>query len=360
MWGFESASSDVERYRKGYPGKRDDLKANKNLLFYQNKIRSEPDGDLIDTIHKEWYGDYSRLEMHHGYIQWLFPIREHGMNMYAQELQQFEAQGIKGDADARKRVVLSYRLMLDFYGMQLIDEESGKVGRKEKGYEMCYDNLEKSSHNWLRVTRILKCLGELGFEQYKRPFLEHLVREIHQKNLMRCMSSLINYWIPVLKSDADRKLLLEFLKDKTASPTRLANAAKARKEKRRKGDGLHKEIVDTSSNDYGICNDNGVREAGDTRPREKKKKQNSNEPGEIRNPRGSAEGDELKGCDLRKETEETVESSDESTKRQNLKTETLQRRTQRADTRPKKKRQGIQQRTLLSWFKPCNKEEKER
>lgn len=27
-------------------------------------------GDKIDNIHKDWYGDYDRLESHHGYIQW--------------------------------------------------------------------------------------------------------------------------------------------------------------------------------------------------------------------------------------------------------------------------------------------------
>lgn len=28
----------------------------------------------------QWLGDYDKLERYHGYIQWLFPIREHGMN----------------------------------------------------------------------------------------------------------------------------------------------------------------------------------------------------------------------------------------------------------------------------------------
>ena len=47
-------------------------------------------GDYIDNIHEKWKGDYRRLEMHHGYIQWLFPIRESGLNHHAQELQTHE------------------------------------------------------------------------------------------------------------------------------------------------------------------------------------------------------------------------------------------------------------------------------
>lgn len=34
-----------------------------------------PIGDTIDNIHKKWFGAYDLLEEHHGYIQWIFPIR---------------------------------------------------------------------------------------------------------------------------------------------------------------------------------------------------------------------------------------------------------------------------------------------
>ena len=47
-------------------------------------------GDLIEEIHANWKGNYTHLEMHHGYIQWLFPIRERGLNWHAQELQSHE------------------------------------------------------------------------------------------------------------------------------------------------------------------------------------------------------------------------------------------------------------------------------
>lgn len=43
--------------------------------FYRNELASHPDGDYVDTIHSTWWGDCAKLEVHHGYIQWLFPIR---------------------------------------------------------------------------------------------------------------------------------------------------------------------------------------------------------------------------------------------------------------------------------------------
>ena len=49
-------------------------------------------GDYIDVIHKKWWGKHDHLEYNHSYIQWLFPIRERGLNMYADELQLHEAE----------------------------------------------------------------------------------------------------------------------------------------------------------------------------------------------------------------------------------------------------------------------------
>lgn len=40
-----------------------------NVAFFSNKLPSIPNGDYIDNIHKKWFGDYGRLEFHHGYIQ---------------------------------------------------------------------------------------------------------------------------------------------------------------------------------------------------------------------------------------------------------------------------------------------------
>ena len=49
-------------------------------------------GDYIDVIHEKWWGDYQLLEYNHSYIQWLFPIREQGLNMHAEVLQLHEAK----------------------------------------------------------------------------------------------------------------------------------------------------------------------------------------------------------------------------------------------------------------------------
>src|SRR5437762_640454 len=92
-----SPSEDSKRYREGYPNQKDDPTITINLEFYKNEIASKPDGNKIEDIHKKWWGKYELLEEHHGYIQWLFPIREPGLNGYAEPLQLHEAKSIASD-----------------------------------------------------------------------------------------------------------------------------------------------------------------------------------------------------------------------------------------------------------------------
>lgn len=104
------AQRDIQDYRSNYPHARQNSTKD-NYQFYTNKTRSHPDGDTIDNIHKHWKGDYRKLEYHHGYIQWLFPLQEQGLNWSAEPLQKQEIELIKKDAGALKRILKSYELM---------------------------------------------------------------------------------------------------------------------------------------------------------------------------------------------------------------------------------------------------------
>jgi hypothetical protein len=221
-----NARSDSSAYREGYPDQEDPPLSEwrSNLDFYTGKIPSSPDGNYVDVIHETWKGQYQLLEQHHSYIQWLFPIREQGLNPVAQPLTIYEAEAIKADSEAMKRVVRSYRLLLDFYGMQLDDEATGAISRSSKGgsaeaagneygygvseeeQKERYRLLNNSFHNYLRITRILKCLGELGLEHYKAPFLRHCLKEIFEgdRPLRNAEESCCDYWVAVLRNDAER------------------------------------------------------------------------------------------------------------------------------------------------------------
>ncbi|XP_033638284.1 uncharacterized protein LOC117298991 isoform X2 [Asterias rubens] len=209
------AALDTLTYRQGYPGKEDNIYLCENWLFYSNN-KCGRNGMSIDQVHHVWYGDYSLLETCHDFIQWLFPIRELSMyNHRAQELQLHEAKSIMENPAASQRVLKSYHMMLDFWGMSLEDEKTGVIVRGDN-WEERFRNLNRSSHNYLRITRMLKSLGELGFEHLKFPFLSFILCEVLlEKTLANASESCRHYWIYLLRDEEEsgkiRKTALEYL-----------------------------------------------------------------------------------------------------------------------------------------------------
>jgi hypothetical protein len=99
------------------------------------------------------------------------------------------------DTKMQDNLIKSYELILDFFGMKLSDTKTGEVERNEKNYVDRYENLNTSSHNYLRITRILKCLGLCGLEHFKKLFLKHVLTEVFKnKELTNTIESLFKYW----------------------------------------------------------------------------------------------------------------------------------------------------------------------
>ncbi|KAF7365073.1 OGFr-N domain-containing protein [Mycena venus] len=205
-----SIPRDVQEFLDGYPRGGNDPRQSANLGFYSNTLRCRPDELLVEEIHDQWQGDYNKLERKHGFIQWLFPIREHGMNFESQPLQPHEIAAIKADPRALERLLASYRLMLDFYGMRLVSEETGAVDRAlpPRNYAPRYENLVRSSHNYLRISRILKCLSEFGFERLNAGFLLHVLSEqseAHELNNPGLRSSMDRWWANCIRNQEERE-----------------------------------------------------------------------------------------------------------------------------------------------------------
>eukprot|EP01006_Ploeotia_vitrea_P025968 TRINITY_DN58933_c1_g1_i1.p1 TRINITY_DN58933_c1_g1~~TRINITY_DN58933_c1_g1_i1.p1 ORF type:complete len:479 (-),score=48.84 TRINITY_DN58933_c1_g1_i1:994-2430(-) len=193
--------NQAQDYRDGYPNGTDNPELNNNLAFYRNELPSSPDGDFYDNIVRTWWGQYSLIETHHAYIQWLFPIREQGLNPEAHPLQPHEAQIIKNDPILQTRVRHAYEFFLDFLGMRLASD--GTLSRSLK-WKKRYKNFNDSFHNYLRVTRVLKCLGEVGLEHLKLPFLKFVIVEIQcHDQLENAEDSMLDYWFPTLRSDEE-------------------------------------------------------------------------------------------------------------------------------------------------------------
>ncbi|KII90568.1 hypothetical protein PLICRDRAFT_39145 [Plicaturopsis crispa FD-325 SS-3] len=200
---------DVKAFLDNYPENQDESFLSANFEFYSNKLRCRPDNCLIEEIHDKWLGDYQKLEYKHGFIQWLFPIQEFGMNFESQPLQKHEIASMKADSAIIDRLVSSYTLMLDFYGMRLVSRDTGLVDRSlpPRDYARQYRNLVRSSHNNLRISRILKCLSEFGLEHLNAGFLLHVLAEQSENdelNSSGIRSSMDTWWANCLRNAEER------------------------------------------------------------------------------------------------------------------------------------------------------------
>ncbi|XP_077468626.1 opioid growth factor receptor-like protein 1 [Stigmatopora argus] len=205
------AARDLYKYRHCYPNYKKSRQPNeyRNLRFYLNKIPLVPDGIYIEEILTAWRGDYDKLEHNHTYIQWLFPLREQGLNFYAHELTQDEIKEFQSTREAKRRFLAAYSLMLDFYGIKLVDK-SGTVARSSNWQER-FHHLNESQHNYLRITRILKSLGELGYEIFKAPLVRLLLEEsLCQNTLPNMQHSILEYFVYTIRRPAARRKLLRY------------------------------------------------------------------------------------------------------------------------------------------------------
>ncbi|XP_067244347.1 opioid growth factor receptor-like protein 1 [Chanodichthys erythropterus] len=181
-----------------------------NLEFYRGKINSSPDDVHIDEFHQEWKGRYDWLEDCHSYIQWLFPIQEPGMNWRAHVLTKKEIKLFREDEKVKRKLVESYKLMLDFYGIRLVDDSTGEVERADN-WEERFSNLNRYSHNNLRITRILKCLGTLGLKHYQAPLVRFFLHEtLEEKQLKRVKQSVLDYFMFTVLDKSERRKLVRF------------------------------------------------------------------------------------------------------------------------------------------------------
>ncbi|XP_053106032.1 opioid growth factor receptor [Hemicordylus capensis] len=209
------AARDMQRYRRHYPDLEEtdtDIQEEEmwNLSFYKNEIQFMPHGLFIEELLKKWQNDYATLEENHSYIQWLFPLREQGMNWRARLLTRAEIQAFRKSKQVMRRFIQAYKLMLGFYGIEMIDEETGELRRAENWSER-FQNLNRYNHNNLRITRILKCLGEMGYEHYQVHLVKFFLREtlVHQK-LPRVLQSALDYFMFTVRNRRQRRELVHF------------------------------------------------------------------------------------------------------------------------------------------------------
>jgi len=116
------------------------------------------------------------------------------MNFQSVQLNKEEAKLIRHDLNCAIRLVRSYKMMLNFYGITLKDETTGEL-EKNNIWETRFYNLDQHFHNNLRINRILLSLGHLGFTRYKEPLLRFWEQVIIKEGHLPCShKSFVYFW----------------------------------------------------------------------------------------------------------------------------------------------------------------------
>jgi hypothetical protein len=155
--------------------------------------RGEQPDFLGRKLQEIWQWDNDRLEEIHNYIQVLFPNREPSqVNASAPLLDAAAIHAFRQDEQLRKNLAISFERMLHFFGAKY-DPQTGKVTKGPDFAERARNWLSPYNHNYLRITRILKCLVALGLPDHARAFFEFL-QEVYSEHKTDIGSESLGYW----------------------------------------------------------------------------------------------------------------------------------------------------------------------
>ncbi len=138
------------------------------VSFYLDESRDDEERTIDDI--QSW--DHNKLEDVHDYIQWLFPLRKRSnFNPDAPVLDDEQIADFRNSEELQSRLLKSFKLMLDFYGLRC-DDANGlvKISKSEDFAIRSRNWLTHGNHNYLRITRILTSLRLLGLKKYAQAF----------------------------------------------------------------------------------------------------------------------------------------------------------------------------------------------
>lgn len=168
----------------------------KLVPFY---LGEQPDSEGR-TIADIWDWDFETLEEVHDYIQWLFPLPESSaFNPDAPLVTAEVIQAFQSNPQLRDNLRRSLSVMLRFYGLQDQTIDSSQkphkiaITRSEDYANREPEWVHPFNHNYLRITRILKCLMVFGLAEEARAFYACL-RQIYQERSDQIGDRTFQYW----------------------------------------------------------------------------------------------------------------------------------------------------------------------
>ncbi|MBD2412903.1 hypothetical protein FACHB389_06235 [Nostoc calcicola FACHB-389] len=155
------------------------------------------------TIGEIWTWDFEELEYVHNYIQWLFPLPERSaFNPHAPIVDEEVIQLFHSNQRLRQNLLRSFTVMLQFYGLQCQESDEGKIiiSKSEDYANRKHEWVGIFNHNYLRITRILKCLMTLGLENEAQGFYKCL-QQIYHEDSNQIGAETFQYWTIAVKEN---------------------------------------------------------------------------------------------------------------------------------------------------------------
>ncbi|MEE4244726.1 MAG: opioid growth factor receptor-related protein [Kangiellaceae bacterium] len=171
------------------------------ISFYLHKATDHKQRLLADI----WMMTYDELEKNHDFIQWLFPLIEPSpVNPDAPTLTDDVITAGRDNQLILNNVLASFDTIAAFWGFCRDDNNSitrtDYFGARSKSW------LTHHNHNHLRITRVLKHLSLIGFDQLSINTCSFLIMELNNAGLNIAEISAINYWLEATESNDDIEL----------------------------------------------------------------------------------------------------------------------------------------------------------
>jgi Opioid growth factor receptor (OGFr) conserved region len=155
------------------------------------------------TISEIWQWDLEDLECTHDYIQWLFPIAEQSrFNENAPIVDDEIVRSFQTNRRLSANLLKSFEVMLHFYGLRSSENSANRIeiDRSENYLLRRQEWVNMFDHNYLRITRILKCLMAFGLTDVAIAFYRCL-EQIYRDDRDRIGGETFQYWTNAIKGD---------------------------------------------------------------------------------------------------------------------------------------------------------------
>lgn len=150
-----------------------------NAEFYLGTIKTEKGGLSLSAMQK-LIANYDNVEKDYGLIAWMFPTYHAScFAVNAKPLTKDEAEVFRTNNKIAERVLKSYVLLLDFFGLELIDQETGEIDRNQNYAARYKKAFLTNYHHHLKLTRVLSFLNIVGLRKYAIALVDFLEAEIY-------------------------------------------------------------------------------------------------------------------------------------------------------------------------------------